>query len=324
MRKAMTLIEVIFTLVIASILIVGTSTMLKNLSLSVQKTKQLTDLSLDTQSALNQIASLLYYRVPNSAIGYNGINEHASVRASGYGGGWKVLEWFGSIHEAGLNNHLSSFIDMEDSNFTTKTLLSPNSNFNQVNTLVSQKLPTKTIADTAIVFAGGLDMGAGAFQKSGASRTSFGWHGDGREDVFSVSGFMGDTINIAGANQPTYIYEKFYLVDTAYAIARFEHVDKNSPCLRDHIEPDALNLTNEEKDNLLLLFYDYRPWNGETFCADRGARGVKGGKVTLLSAQIDGFRADYVNFTIRITLDAKERLRGSKEVLHVTKQKVVF
>lgn len=330
MRKGMTLIEIIFTLVISSILVIGTSMMLKNLSTSAQRAKQLTNLSLDTQSALDQIAALLYFRVPNSIIAYDAYNRHWNIKqisniTDSLNG--RVLEWYGTFQEATLNNFISSFIDMEDSNFTARSLRSPNSDFNQANTLLSQKLPSRGLLDTALVFSGGLDMGSGAFQTDGSgSRTSFGWHGDGREDIFGISAFSANTISIAGANQPTYIYEKYYIVDTAYAVTRGLHVNLNSPCIVNSIEPNRLNLTNDERRNLLFLFYDYRPWNGETFCADASlnSTSTRSGKVALLSTHIDGFRVDYVNFTIRITLDAKERLRGSDEIVHVSKQKVVF
>lgn len=330
MRKGMTLIEIIFTLVISSILVIGTSMMLKNLSTSAQRAKQLTNLSLDTQSALDQIAALLYFRVPNSVIAYSSaFGMHWNIKQvgnsiDGASGRARVLEWYGTFQEATLNNFISSFIDMEDSNFTARRLRSPNSNFNQANTLLSQKLPSRGLSDTALVFSGGLDMGSGAFQTgSSGSRTSFGWHGDGREDIFGISAFSANTISIAGANQPTYIYEKYYIVDTAYAVARGMDVNLNSPCIVNSIEPNRLNLTNDERRNLLFLFYDYRPWNGETFCADTSGS-TRRGRVALLSTHIDGFRVDYVNFTIRITLDAKERLRGSDEIVHVSKQKVVF
>lgn len=324
MRRGTTLIEIIFTIAIASILAVGTATILKNFALSIQRAKQLTELSLDTQSALDQISSLVYQRVPNSAIGYNGFNNHWNIRKIENSTS-RVFEWYGTFEEVKMLGMFSGFIDLEDSNFTSKTLKSPLSNFTQINTAMTQKFPGKTLSNTAIVFAGSLDMGAGTFDVSSTNKTNFGWHGDTRKDVFAIATTANsDTIKITSTNQPTYIYEKFYLADTAYAITRSIQVDMSAACIKNSIDINNIGLTDSEKKNLLLLFYDYRPWAGETFCADFGSAGTKSGKVALVSSHIVGFRVEYLNFAIRITLDAKQKLRGDDGDIHVSKQKVIF
>lgn len=309
MRKGATLIEVIFTLVIAGLLIVGTSEMLKNISTSAQKAKELSNLSLDTQSVINQISTLLYHRVPNSVIGYDGSSSFEPIVSMTNNN--KILEWFGVLHEGTMQNVLSNFIDLQASNFTTKTLVSPNSNFSALATILGQKFPSKTIGDTALFFAGSFDEGAG-------NTLNFGWHGSLATNVHKVDpSSSGTSINLLDP-QPDFIYEKYYIADTAYAVARGKDISSTASCISD------LDIPNSQMDDALILFYNYRPWNGETFCADGGSGGVKAGNATLLSLNIKGLRAKYENFTIRISVDAQKSVRGLSNGVHVAKQKVIF
>lgn len=309
MRKGATLIEIIFTIAIAAILVVGASQMLKTLSLSAKRAKELSNLSLDTQSAINQISTLLYYRVPNSAIGYDGNANYESIFSMKNDN--KILEWFGILREASMSGSLSNFIDMNASNFTSKTLESPGTNISTVNTILGQKFNSVSLANMAIFFAGSFDAGTGDVK-------SFGWHGSPNSSIYNVAASSsGTSIRITG-NQPNFIYEKYYLADTAYAVARGEDILTAQKCISD------LKVSNTLINDTLILFYNFRPWMGETFCADKGSGGNKAGNATVLALDVKGIRVEYENFTIRLSIDAERDIRGSLNSVHVTKQKVVF
>lgn len=305
MRRATTLIELIFTIVIAAILTIGTSALMQSLSMSAQRAKIISNLSLNTANALNLLSSLIYNRVPNSAIGYDGVANHSNMKS--LNGETRILEWLGVSYESVLNGSVTNFIDLQGSTSSNRRLLSPGSNFNTANTIMVNKF-ARALTTEAIVFAGSLDDGAGV---------RFGWHGDATGDIHAISGFTQNTLTIANP-QPTYIYEKFYLVEGGYALARGANVNTNAACITElNIEPNAL-------ENSLILFYNFRPWAGETFCADVGNAGDRAGTATILAENIAGVRVRYENFAINLTLDARQAVRGSDNVVHVTKQKAIF
>jgi hypothetical protein len=122
-----------------------------------------------------------------------------------------------------------------------------------------------------------------------------------------------NAITFSGA-VPTTIYEKYNLIDTAYAVARGADIDKTATCI------SALGISSTAIDNTLFLFYDYRPWKGESFCADNTN---KTGKVSILATNVNAFRAQTINGTIRLAIDTNRTVRGGNPV-RLSKQKVVF
>lgn len=320
MKKAFTLVEIIFTIAIAGILIVGTTQMLSSLATSAQRAKTLSDLSLDTQSAIDQISSLLYYRVPNSVIGYDGSGTVQDITSMTDDDN-KILEWIGTLQVASMyEGTVSNFIDMAGST-PPHTLKSPLSNFTTVKTIMSNKFG-KNITNTALVFAGSFDSGVGS------SVNDFGWHGHTpTNNIYPLSGTSsGEKLVITGT-KPTFIYEKYYIADTGYAVARGADINMNATCMK---SIKNTGLSDKELNNALILFYDFRPWKGETFCADKGTKGTKRDYgASLIALDIQGLRVDYKNFTIRLSIDAKRDIRGRADAnassfVTVAKQKVVF
>lgn len=317
MRRGVTLVELIITIAISSLLIVGSSNIIKSISFSAQRAKQLTELSLDSRSALEIISSLLYHRVPNSAIGYDGISNFSSLKE--LNSSMKILEWLGTIYEANTNDTLSNFIDLQASDFTTKMLKSPSSDFFKVSTTFNDKFARSLTHNGAISFAGSFDNGASSSKK-------LGFHGSSKDEMFVISSISSVKTNffINNANQPLYIYEKFYLSDSAYAVARVEDIDKSATCIKALQLSKISNISQSQIDDALILFSDYRPYLGQSFCADKGNKGVKSGTATLLSLHVSGFRVEHVNSSIKISIDTKMPLNGSKEIIKVSKQKVVL
>ncbi|WP_457593411.1 type II secretion system protein [Hydrogenimonas sp.] len=311
MRRGFTLIEIIMVISISGILAVGTFKALGALYIRSAKAQAVTELSLSSQSALDQIGAVLYTRVPGSVIGYDpsdgSFGELGSIVSPK-----PVLEWIGSAQESLKMRDYSGFIDMNASDSLLNVLVSPQSDGSRVN--ASLRLKFNTAADVfaadlvRLVFAGSYDLGAIDGTPFSAA---FGWHGGSADRIYSIS--MSGDGNITLAANPPYIYEKYYLADTAYAVSRGADVNLSAPCIA------SLGIPLNE--SALLLFYDYRPWKGETFCADSGASAA--GTVTLLAEDVAGFRAEKVNGTIRLSIDMLRPVRGSTPV-HISKQKAVF
>ena len=69
-----------------------------------------------------------------------------------------------------------------------------------------------------------------------------------------------------------------------------------------------------------MLFYDYRPWNGDTFCGDDN--GTSEGNVTLLLNNVKGFKIKSVNSHLELLIN----MFSSKGDINISlsKQKVAF
>jgi len=195
--------------------------------------------------------------------------------------GKSILQWYGLASESYQEGHYSAFVDMNRSIALKPTLYSPDTNLTNVLTTQQQKWgATFTLADMALVFSGTLD--------------------EGNAQEYNITTSVANTITFTDT-PPQTIYEKYNLVDSAYAITR----KQSSGCA----SVSGLN------DNALLLFYNYRPWKGENFC---------NGEVAVLATDVTAFRAQMLNGTIRLGIDMNRSIRGSSTPVHLSKQKVVF
>ena len=302
MKKAFTLLEMIFVIVISGVLSIGSYKAMQALFLRSAKAKAVTDMTLRSQIVLDQIGVLLYDRVPNSVIGYDKddtpvcqpINELTSSKPT--------LEWLATMNDELINSRYDGFIDMGQSDRNTQILVTPD-----INSSINNN-------DINLIFSGAFDEGTESLK---ACNGAFGWHTNNSNLSFDVT-INDNNISITDARQPEYIYEKYYLSKTAYAITRGKDIDRTTPSCVDRYS----FLSGKDFNNTLFLFYDYQPYRGETFCAD--AIGVPDGNVSVLATDVSGFEAVYINDTIRINLDMNRIIRGSNSSVHITKQKVIF
>jgi len=292
MKKGFTLVELIFVLVVLAILSAGTFKAIEAIYIRATQAKTLTNLSLQSQIVLDQLSILLYNRIPNSVIGYTPgagcepITDLSTPRP--------VLEWLGTMEDELLRGDYDGFVDMNASDKVTLTLATPNST-----ALAS--------ADINLIFAGAFDGGSEEIE---ACSGAFGWHGADSNLSYDIA--MGnDSITITDTVSPAFIYEKYYLSQTAYAVARGADVDLTSSCITD------LNASADV--NTLFLFYDYQPFQGESYCGDGGV-----GKATVLAQDVTAFSAQEVNNIIRLSIDMDKNVRGRTCGVHVSKQKAVF
>jgi len=312
MRRGFTLLEMIVSIVILGVLSAGTFVSLQHLYLRSAKSKAISDLSLESQIIVDQISSLMYDRVPISTIGYNPANNTFqsiyTVDAN-----FTVLEWLGVASEAHKIGAYSGFVDMNASDGVTKRLSTLGSISSRLNALMLEKFDVATLADMGLVFAGSFDDGA----MYDDFNSTFGWHGNGASKIISFT--MPTDGNMTLGTKPNEIYEKYYLADSAYALARGEHIQQSAACI------GALGPISDI-NNTLFLFYNYRPWKaiGNTFCADIDITGTKEGNVTILSQNVSGFEAGVINGSIYFNITMNKVIRGSENNVTVSKQKAVY
>ena len=288
MRRGFSMIELIMTIVLMGILAGGTYISLSKLYTKKNKAKAISELSFDSTRISNQIAALLSYRIPSSVIGYDMSHEKFESiynMSQTYG----VLEWISQDFENYRAKNYSGFIDFDASDANTNMLFSLDTNISK-------------IPDDALIFAGSFDEGE---EYSDDFNESFGWHGHNASKIFSIASASHDE-NITLDVKPDTIYEKYYLASSAFAIARAE--DVNATCRQ--------GLTT--KDDTLLLYYNYKPWKGETFCDDAN--------ITILTNEASGFELDFVNGNLQfnLTLERQIRKTGKNLVVKISKEKVVF
>ena len=294
MRKGFSMIELIMTMVIMGILASGAYISVSKLYTKKSKSKAISELSLDSSRISSQISALLAYRVPASVIGYdmqNGSFESIYALTQEYG----ALEWIGQDFEQYRAGRYSGFIDFDACDKTTLLLHSPNTD---IDSIIGDD------NDTALIFAGAFDEGMGY---GSGFLDSFGWHHHDSAQVFSINNDSTDN-NITLLRQPDALYEKYYLASSAFAITR--KADVNASCNF----PADVTLD----DNALLLYYNYKPWLGETFCKDAN--------VTVLSTEARGFTVDFINGNLQFNLTLERSVRKSGKDLNITisKEKVVF
>ncbi len=288
-RHAYTLIEIIITIAITGILSIGMFKAFEAITLRSEKAKILTTLSLDSQSALDQLSLMLYNRAPMSLKGCTNtldcvLLDEATTNKT-------ILQWYGTASESYLAGTYSGFIDLDNSQTdrATKTLYTPNTfKITFENNQSAKWHRTFNINDLGLIFAGSFENGIA-------------------NEAYKINSINNNLIQLADTTTIDTIYEKYYLVDTAYAVTRKADV-KTLSCP---------NLPTNINDNTLLLFYDYRPWNNENFCAN--------GKISILSLNVNAFNARLINGTIRLGIDMNATAgKMTANPVRLSKQKVVF
>ncbi len=303
MKRAFTMVELITTIVIMGILAGGAYVSLAKLFAKSARTKAISQLSLQSTLITNQIAGLLRERVPSTVIGYDpATDDFESIYTISTT--YPVLEWISTDFDALCSGDVSGFVDLDKCDPDHNMLYSPATDINATG--------------RAIIFAGAFDEGDIVYD-SGEFNNSFGWHGNTHTKVFELNATASSGNNLYMNEHPGVVYEKYTLVKSAFAVARYGKIDKDAACIAD------LHLSEEMGPRTLLLFYGYRPWQGKTFCADPNGSGQEG-NVTILSTEASGFETNMVDGNLRFSLTLERTIRRPGKDLNVTvsKQKVVY
>ncbi|MGD9971337.1 MAG: prepilin-type N-terminal cleavage/methylation domain-containing protein [Sulfuricurvum sp.] len=279
MRRGYTLIEIIITVAITAILAIGMFKALEAITIRSEKAKLLTAFSIDSQSALDVLSTLLYERAPMSLKGCTTNSDCVVMEETTTGK--TILQWYGTASEAYKAGAYSGFVDMARS--INPSLYTPDTVKADLENNQSAKWGSFTAPQIALSFAGAFETGESA-------------------EPYPVSIPADNQITFTGT-VPSAIYEKYYLVDSAYAVTRKENA------------PSCGGKTDGYKNGDLLLFSNYRPWNGDTLC---------NGDVSLLDTRVSAFGAHILNGTLRLGIEKNYILKGSPNPIRLSKQKVVF
>lgn len=280
MRRGYTLIEIIITVAITAILAIGMFKALEAITIRSEKAKLLTAFSIDSQSALDVLSTLLYERAPMSLKGCTTDSDCAVMEETTTGK--TILQWYGTASEAYKAGAYSGFVDMARS--INPSLYTPDTVKADLENNQSAKWGSFTVSQIALSFAGAFETGESS-------------------EPYPIASIADNTITLPVATTATKIYEKYYLVDSAYAVTRKEDA------------PFCGGKTDGYKNGDLLLFSNYRPWNGDTLC---------NGDVSLLDTRVSAFGAHILNGTLRLGIEKNYTLKGSPNPIRLSKQKVVF
>jgi len=307
MRRGFSLIELVFVIVVMGILArFGTNLMMTAYEAYAQSSTN-NRLQNDAELTLKQIANRLQYRIKDSIIARDLTLAAPNFRAlsSANGAGFTAMEWIGYDIDGwlGLNNNAgfnsptwSGFIDVDTPAAVNALnyLDSNGSNTANANTVITSlraNPSTTTFNNSAIFFTGAnsdiiTDYGWDGLAETNQTITAAHRVDANLTQVTQLVDGMGGTSNFAGTD----IYENYKLAWTAYSLA-IEGTD-------------------------LVLYYDYQPWEGETF-ANNGTR-------VLLLQNVDTFKFAAIGDTIRVQVCVSEPNPSVGGLYAICKETAIF
>jgi len=311
-RFAFTMIELVFVIVIMGIIgkfgVEFLAQAYKNFIFSNVNN----ELQANSEMAVELIASRLQFRIKDSVIGrrsddFTKFEAPANITAPLIPEDYDILEWVGSDIDGFRGDSLpywSGIIDLDPSKILgSNTLISPETNTTALNTLIDILSNGGSGIDNAALYFIGSDSNV---------KTGYGWDGNvsGITDqnatmhpINSVLGqptqfTTGNGVNFAGVD----VYEYYQLAWTAYAVGISDW-----------------NATGNETGNL-MLYYDYQPWNGDTYLTKADGNTTKS---ALLMENVSTFRYNAVGSIIKIQVCTKSLLIQNEEY-SLCKEKTVF
>ena len=313
-RKSFTLIEGIFVIVVLAIISMVGVRIVGELYKRDYIVKQVSNFEFLSQQTADILSERLYDRIPLTVIGYNpSTHDFKYIGDIESDDNYTVFEWISDSFDAKKELNLSGFVDL----YKSKKPILYSKDFHKkfIQQIEQNKFNTSSKVEdlTAVIFAGSFDRGEEASLDD--YNNSFGWHGNKHKYIYRIDEInqSGNDANISLKDDANRIYEKFYLVDSAYAIALKKDLNKN--------DWKCNTPWDKFKDNDLLLFYNYRPWdNKQTYCGD--TNGTPDGNVTLLLHNVNGFKIKSVNSHLVILINMKSSKADIN--ISVSKQKVAF
>ena len=300
-RKAFTMLELIFVIVIMGILAKFGVEFIAQAYKSFIFSKINNNLQSNSSSAVELISSRLQYRIKESVVATNPTTGASSLISNSADDNATILEWVGSLAEGFRGSttvipimpNWSGILDINDSN--ASVLVSPQTNTNTVNTLiVNLSNGTTNINSAALYFIGSTNISTGWGWNTGIALA------DQNGSIHPVR--AGTNTNefissIAGQNFSSVdVYEYYKLAWTAYAVGI-----------------DDWNSTS--KTGTLKLWYDYRPWWGQKYDDITT-------KSALLAKNVSAFRFRASGSLIKIQVCSKSSIPN--EEYSICKEKTIY
>lgn len=294
MKKAFTLIELIFVIVLLSIISMFGADLYVKIYNSYTNNRATSDLEGETERTLNIITSLLRDRVKQTVIGRETDNgEHPDgdfVYLREVQEKHDVLEWIGKSTEtqyigstnkgvlgwSGFAIDSSTPTPVPPGDFVIK---SPGSSLeNADDILTSLNAGTKSFG---IIFNDDIIINTDSF---GYDHTTY-----NHTNIGTVSIIDNDTMQISGLASRN--KNRYFLVHTAYAIV---------PVLDNNAADVSVGGIKSNTYNL-LLYYDFQPWEKEKY---------ENGKSVVLAKNVTMFRFTFDNNSVAVKLCMRDNNRN--------------
>jgi prepilin-type N-terminal cleavage/methylation domain-containing protein len=290
-RRAFTMLELIFVIVIMAILGKFGTEFLAKAYESFIFSKINNELQARSASAVEIISKKLEYRIKQSVIArnttdstYNYVNNTGLSDSNA-----TVLEWISTDTEGFRSGFWSGVIDLSASN--ASRLISPRTDLNKTSTQISVLSPSGANIDDAAIYFINSYLSMNPWGYDGKITTQ----GETLHPIKRLAGSENQLHPAVATFAGTEVFEFYKLSWTAYAIE-----------LKDYNE--TTHLGN------LVLYYDYRPWLGETY--------DQNGTVALLAEDINTFRFRSAGSLLKIQVCVKSNLPNEEYAL--CKEKTVY
>lgn len=298
-KRAFTLLELVFVIIVFGIVSAIVSEVISKVYENYIYTRTVNALQTKSELALEQIANRLQYRIKNATIAAKPNTstttaQFISTADPNLDDSYTVLEWIGydmegfkGVFDDAIDYHRPIWSGLIDIDASTQTqLLTPGSQLSNLDAIISSLSNNEADgSDAVLIFPP---------DSLGFDISLYGWYGNDSNYTYDFQITDDTTIDINDTAPPQIIYERYKLAWTAYAIA-----------------PSPLECT---QDCNLTLYWNYQPWQGETF-QDATSTSTLVENVSVFKFRQDGD-------VMRIKLCVKDR--AVEQNISICKEKVVF
>ena len=295
MKRAFTMIELIFTIIILSIVAYVATGLIAKTYMAYNRVNTLHKANIKVELALNNIANRLSYAIVGTVVkrksGTNNIEPINSAPDD-----YDILEWVGKdidgFESQDANTSKPGWSGFCNINSSTNTkIVTPGSDLNFLNTLITNLSVAKVtnLQNIAIFFPGNYN-----YRNIGYKDTSGGTSG-----VAITNNYTANPNNpyFTLSTPITRVTEHYKLAWSAYAV------------LPINCGTNGCNLE---------LRYNFRPWNGEYYDS-----GVRTTPRSIMATNVTVFKTFATENRIHIKLCIKEKI-GVNKTTSICKEKVVF
>ncbi len=301
-RKAFTLIEIIFVIVILGIVAMIGADIISHMYQGYTRSKIVNELTQKTELTIEQIAKRLQYRVKNTAIArIKSTNNFKPLSSTDINESYNMIEWIGYDNEGFLGEYngsvnipgWSGFVDLDNPDTNKTQIVTKGSHLTYAKETINAlsyngvDLSNPTASDgAAIIFK--------CWNSIDPKMYGLDYSSTDHNNTLRVKSVGEDILQFTENTASKELCEQYYLAWSAYAIV-----------------PEGSN----ENDFNLTLYYNYQPWYGEHY--------YDGINHAVMAEHVSTFRFIKVGNTVRIKLCIQDNNQTGTPI-GVCKEKAVF